>query len=283
MKKIKIRLAFSTFYILLSTCIFTHAYAQTPNQDEMSDEGLQTRLTDDEAKDVQAWVISAQSILRDAQQRIPTFLNPNDRVAFLTEVIERVVPQQDTKSHQDTLLRYALNRARKIKLQMDAAIKEIDPTKIPQESRVLEKSIDIALRYSTFDLSRLEHSLNPLPLGEFGVEEADALLLINESDINPKAQLKIALEAIAWLHVDLSNDEREQEFQDPISRIFDLLKDENVANMEKNPVQGLKVIRTTYFKVLTDIEHTDTPVGNRIREIETRNKRIKIDRRIPKL
>jgi hypothetical protein len=241
-----------------------------PPSDFQFDEGIETKLSAEQIKEIAPWAHRSNSTLEDVYNRTKKMRNAEQVKATLVKTITEVVLSSAPK-RTELLMRYVLNRTLKIMEEMQNQIpKDADPStrnSVTQEQvRILKLSVRMALRYYIDDVKFINGqaqqnnvSLVNLPYAKFGIEYAKFLMWINESVVIAKAQYNIAMMALGLLQWDLYRDDPNKLLLAPaIQKIYDYVTTVPEKAQDSYPdahwVQQMRQIREVFHNTIATLE-----------------------------
>jgi len=164
---------------------------------EILEEGTESKLSPKQMEEILPWAVTSKSTLENVLE-MSKVDSTSEAIRILERGIENVVASSGGK-RTELLMRYVLTRALKVAKIHDEYTKSSQPGAQLQKLRVLKLSAELALKYYKSDLDYLNgnvkstESLATLPFAQFGLDYAQFLMTINESQMNAKAQVAAQL------------------------------------------------------------------------------------------
>lgn len=235
------------------------------------DEGLETKLSQDQINEIKPWAYNSRLTLEDVYNRTKKIRDVNEIKKILVDTIQRVVLSSAPR-RTELIMRYVLNRTLKIMEEMEAQtapnVSASLRNSVTQEQvRILKLSIRMAIRYYVNDIEFINgqaqvtnKSLVNLPFAKFGIEYAKFLMWINESVMNVRAQYNIAIMALGLFQWDLYRDDPNKMLLAPaIQKIYDFLATapQKANDSDPNLVQAMRQVRDVFNSTIETLEKID--------------------------
>lgn len=212
------------------TCARQPCIAPAPGYDVRIEEGTETELPQSSLDAISEWATNSAAQLRDLLDAVKS-LSDIDKRQMLVRGIESVVRLSSPKQ-TELLMRFALNRALRINKEITetSALSEVGA--VDMQNVILERSIELALKYYKSDLEYLngqkthgESSEISLPFVQLAVEYVRLIMELDQSVFGYRAQYNITRMALGFFHVDLHRDKNlRYKFAEAIGKIDRTLK-----------------------------------------------------------